>query len=175
MKKIISSLILTLICLFSFSSAVLAQCQTNADCPSGQSCQVNNVSNGPIRICMPGGGGIEPQADPIFGQIEAPQGVAQLNDQDESGMGLILFISNIIKIATIVAGVWTMFNFIIAGFTYITSANDSGKIAKIGESLTNSVVGLVIIVASYTIAAIIGLLIFGDATYIISPQIPTAI
>ena len=68
-----------------------------------------------------------------------------------------------------------MLNFILAGFTYVTSSGDSGAIEKIGTKLTLSVVGLGIIVASYTIAAVLGLIIFGDANFIINPQIPSAI
>lgn len=115
------------------------------------------------------------QPTSVFGNIEAPPGVAELNQQSDSGIGLILFFSNLIKLISVVAGLWTMFNFILAGFTYITSADNSGAIEKIGTKLTLSVVGLAIIVASYTIAAIIGLILFGDASFIINPQIPSPI
>lgn len=117
-------------------------------------------------------------AQSVFGPIDAPAGVAELNADEragESGIGLLIFISNMIKVVSIVAGVWVMFNFVTAGFTYITSAGDSGAYSKIGEKLSYSVTGLLLIVASYTIAGIIGLIIFGNATYIINPEIPTAI
>jgi hypothetical protein len=68
-----------------------------------------------------------------------------------------------------------MLNFILAGFTYITSADNPSAIEKIGTKLSSSVIGLAIIVASYTIAAVIGLILFGDATFIINPQIPSPI
>ena len=121
--------------------------------------------------------GVMAADESVFGAIEAPPGVAELNAQDESGnnIGLLIFISNMIKVVSIVAGVWVMFNFIIAGFTYITANGDSSAYSKIGEKLSLSVSGLVLIVAAYTIAGILGLIIFGDATYIINPQIPTAI
>ena len=114
----------------------------------------------------------------VFGQIEAPVGVAEFNKQAgeaNSNIGLLIFVSNLIKLASVVAGVWVLFNFISAGFTYITSAGDSSAYAKIGKKLALSATGLVLIVAAYTIAGIIGTIIFGDATYIINPQIPTAI
>lgn len=116
--------------------------------------------------------------DSVFGQIEAPVGVAELNAQAgaaSNNIGLLIFVSNIIKFASVVAGVWVLFNFITAGFTYITANGDSSAYSKIGEKLALSATGLLLIVASYTIAGIIGLLVFGDATYIINPQIPTAI
>lgn len=111
----------------------------------------------------------------VFGPIEAPAGVSDFNDQAEGGIGVLKFISNMIKIASVVAGIWVMFNFITAGFTYVTSGDDSGAISKIGSKLSLSVTGLVLIVASYTIAGLIGLIVFGDATYILNPEIPTAI
>lgn len=114
-----------------------------------------------------------PSTDSVFGNIEAPQGVAELNIH-AGGIGLLLFISNMIKLASIIAGVWVLFNFISAGFTYITSA-DSSAYSKIGEKLSMSVMGLALIVASYTIIGIVSLIIFGNPTYIINPQIPTAI
>ncbi len=110
-----------------------------------------------------------------FGAIEAPPGVDKFNQQaGASGIGLIIFFSNLIKFLAVIAGLWTMLNFISAGFTYITSS-DSGSISKIGTKLTLSVVGLAIIVASYTIAAVLGLILFGDATFIINPKIPSPI
>lgn len=114
----------------------------------------------------------------VFGPIEAPVGVSDLNEQAGdagSNIGLLIFISNMIKFASIVAGIWVMFNFITAGFTYVTSGGDSGETSKIGMKLTSSVTGLLLIVASYTIIGIISLLIFGNATYILNPEIPTAI
>ncbi len=116
--------------------------------------------------------------DSVFGNIEAPVGVKELNAQAGaagSNIGLLIFVSNMIKFASIIAGIWVMFNFITAGFTYITAAGDSSAYAKIGTNLSLSVSGLVLIVAAYTIAGIISLIIFGDPTFIINPQIPTAI
>lgn len=117
-------------------------------------------------------------AQSVFGPIEAPAGVAELNADEragESGIGLLIFVSNMIKLASVIAGVWVMFNFVSAGFTYITAGDDSGAISKIGAKLSFSVSGLLLIVAAYTIAGIIGLIVFGDPTYIINPDIPTAI
>ena len=114
--------------------------------------------------------------DELFGQIEAPQGVAQFNEQAGEGannIGLLIFISNLIKFASVVAGIWVLFNFITAGFTYVTASGDKGAYDKIGSKLTLSVTGLVLIVGAYTIAGILGLIIFGDPTYIINPDIPT--
>lgn len=108
-------------------------------------------------------------SEDIFGTIDAPAGVAKYDAASEGGIGLITFVSTLIRIATVVAGVWVMFNFILAGWIYITSNGDAKANSDVVNRVTYSVIGLVIIVASYTLAALVGLLLFGDASYILNP------
>ena len=105
----------------------------------------------------------------IFGTIEAPAGVAEYNQAAGGDIGVIIFASNILKASTVVAGIWVMINFIMAGWTYITSSGDASAHEKVSKQLTMSVIGLLLIVGSYTIAALIGLIIFGDTGYILNP------
>ena len=149
-------------------------CAHSGHCFSGSFCNANNLcqagspTTSQIPTSSPG------ELGDAIGNIDAPPGVDLFNQQAD-GVGIILFFSNLIKLIAIIAGLWAMLNFILAGFTYVTSAGDPGKIEKIGSKLTLSVVGLGIIVASYTLAALIGLIFFGDATFIINPKIPSAI
>jgi hypothetical protein len=171
MKKYILTTILVLVFLLGFSKkTIFAEVTCEGTCYTNDSCEVIGMEPAPgdcfysTSVCCT-----------TFGIIKAPPGVAEFNAQAEGGVGIIIFFSNLIKLIAVVAGLWTMLNFILAGFTYITSADNPSAVEKIGSKLTLSVVGLGIIVASYTIAAIIGLLLFGDATFIINPQIPTPI
>lgn len=107
--------------------------------------------------------------DKVFGQVKEPPGVAAFNSG--GNIGIIAFASVLIRTATIVAGVWVMINFILAGYTYITSQGDTGAHKKVQEKLTNSVLGLVLIVGSYTLTALISWLLFGDPGFILSPTI----
>ncbi len=110
----------------------------------------------------------------IFGLIEPPSGVAYYQARiGPNKIGALLFISNLIKLVVIVAGIWTMLNFIFAGWIYITNSGDSSAGQKVSTKMTNSVIGLLIVSLSYTIAAIIGMLVFGDASYIINPKLAT--
>jgi hypothetical protein len=113
-----------------------------------------------------------PGAD-IFGTIEAPEGVAQYNTQ-AGGIGIMVFFSNIIKLLTIVAGLWVFVNFLMAGWSIITSAGDSGATKKAYDKILMSVIGLVIIIGSYTLIALISLLLFGKADYILNPVLTGA-
>lgn len=108
----------------------------------------------------------------VFGSVTPPAGVADYNAKaGASNIGLILFASNVLRFFTVIVGLVIVYNFILAGSDYITHPGDTGMHAKVKDRLTMSMIGLVIIVAAYTIAAIIGLLFFGDAGFILSPVI----
>lgn len=90
-------------------------------------------------------------------------------------IGIIVFVSNLLKVFAIVAGMWAMFNLAIAGYTFITSMSDAGAMDKVKNSMTMTVIGLAIIAGAYIIAAVIGALMFGDANFILKPEITGAL
>lgn len=104
------------------------------------------------------------------GHVYRTPGIARFSPAD-GDIGLLTFISMLIKLGTIIAGIWALFNFIFAGYTYITSSGDSGAHTKVKDKITMSVLGLALIVATYTIIGVIGLIFFGDAGYILNPVV----
>lgn len=106
----------------------------------------------------------------IVGEIEVPRGVSELNTE-VGGIGIVLFISNMIKFFLILGGIWVIINLIFAGFTYITGGGKSDTHTKVKDRITMSVLGLLLMIGAYSIAAIIGLVFYGSPTYIISPTI----
>lgn len=63
-------------------------------------------------------------------------------------------VSSIIGFMTIAAGVWFIFQFLVGGFYWMTSAGDKAKLHEARERLTNAFVGLIIVVASWAILAL---------------------
>lgn len=110
-------------------------------------------------------------AEQVFGKIKPPEGVEKYDQLAGGGIGLLIFISRIIQIATIVGGIWVFFNFILAGLEYITSNGDTGAHNKVKDKLTMSIIGLVIIVVSYAVMALLGLILTGRADFFLNPQI----
>jgi hypothetical protein len=92
-------------------------------------------------------------------------------DLVSSGGGLIGFFSNVLKLVTVAAGIFAFVNLILAGFTYISSGSDPKSTAAAMAKINMSLIGLVIIVASYAIAAIAGLILFNNPSAILSPVI----
>lgn len=143
----------------------IGQCVDNVKCysPCGNSC----------GVWVPGGA----CGSAVIGGIQPPDGVLDYNQaaaiQGGGGnaIGIFVFLSTALKLFTVVAGLFMFFNFFIAGYTLIAGAGNSQKYTDVRERLTFGIIGLVIIVAAYMIAAMIGLLFFGDATFILQPDI----
>jgi len=83
-----------------------------------------------------------------------------------AGGGPGAFISNIIKLIIVVAGLYTVFNFIFAGLSYLSAGGDSKKVALAGAKIWQSIIGLVIVVAAFVIGAIVSNILFGDPSKI---------
>ena len=147
-------------------------------CQAGETPLLNSCGN-TLKCCAPprNPGNPNPGGNPpapgafssLFGTVTPPTGVDTYNNGAPANIGLIKFISRIIQVATVIAGIIVFVNFILAGFMFISSDGNASVNEKVRNQITMSVIGLVLIVASYTIIAILSLLLFGKADYILSP------
>lgn len=85
--------------------------------------------------------------------------------------GVGLFISNILRLVFVVAGIWAFINFIIAGFQYMSAGGDPKALNAAWARIWQSLIGLVFVVGSFALAALIGQLLFGDPSAILNPVI----
>ncbi len=108
----------------------------------------------------------------IFGSVTTPPGVDKFTP---GPAGLLVFISNIIKLVTVVAGLFGLFNIISAGYTYLSSGGNAKATEQAMNQMTYSLIGLVIIAGAFLITALVSLLLFGDSMFILRPTIPTAL
>lgn len=108
-----------------------------------------------------------------IGGISPPPGVKEqiAAAPANTDIAILYFFSNIIKIATVFAGIFVMYNFAMAAFTYITGQGKAESHQKVRDKITMSVIGLLIIVLAYVLAAIFSLIIFGDASFILKPTV----
>ena len=99
----------------------------------------------------------------VVGLLQAPTGVP--SDFAKTN----LFFSAIVRMLMVVAGIFTLWQFLSGGFQYISSGGDKGKITEATQKLTMSIIGLVTMTASFIIIAIISKILFGEFTYILNP------
>jgi len=109
----------------------------------------------------------------LFGDIANPLDTINPGGSNYGNVdtGLPSFITNIITLIVVAAGLYAFFNLMFAGFTYITSAGDQKKIEAALLSINNSLLGLVVMVGAAAITGVVSYVLFGSATAILSPKI----
>lgn len=105
-----------------------------------------------------------------FGTIQLPSALSNLGDVDT---GLSTLLNIIFGILIIIAGIYAVFNFIIAGYLFISAGGDPKKVADAWAKIWQSILGLVVSAGAFVIAAIISQLIFGDPSTLLNPILPT--
>jgi hypothetical protein len=96
----------------------------------------------------------------IWGTINPPPGVTAYGGNNLGGLGL--FMSVIVKSIIAFAGVYAFINLILAGFSFMSAGGNSEKIAQSWSKIYMTMIGLLVAVASFVIAGILGRLLFND-------------
>lgn len=91
----------------------------------------------------------------------------------DSGQGLVVLGNSLLKFVIVLAGLYTFWNFIAAGYGFMSAGDDAKAMGKAWEKFTSSLLGLLFVAGSFVLAAIFGQLIFGDYTMLLSPRIYT--
>lgn len=113
---------------------------------------------------------VSTQRNPI-GNIPPPVGVANFDGGNLGGLSI--FITVLIRLIIIGAALYGLVNFVLAGYTFISAGGDSKQIAVAWAKIWQTILGIAIATGSFVIAALIGLVFFGDATAILNPIITT--
>ncbi|MCL4338410.1 hypothetical protein M1271_01840 [Patescibacteria group bacterium] len=109
--------------------------------------------------------------DPAIGCITPPSFIQSGIDSTGKLTGMLIFLNSLLKLVFIIAGLWGFINLIIGGFGFMTAGGDSKAIGKSWERIWQTFLGLLIIVSSFLLAAIIGMLLFKNPTAILQPQL----
>lgn len=112
-----------------------------------------------------------------FGTVQNPFAAGGLNVPayagSTQGQGLVILLNNLLKFSIVVAGLFTLWNLIAAGYMFMSAGGDSKALGKAWEKIWQSIIGLLIVAGSFVLAAIFGFLIFGDSSALITPRIYT--
>ena len=99
-----------------------------------------------------------------FGTIQLPPGVGRFGTFFSGGPAL--FITNILKLLIVFAGLYAVFNFVLAGYAFMSAGGDPKKIADAWAKIWQTMLGLIVAAGAFIIAGIISRIIFGDVTMI---------
>lgn len=100
---------------------------------------------------------LTPQAHAAFtqgGDIVGP-GTYQDIGSAQAGTSLETLISTLIGAITAIAGLGFLIYFLIGGINWITAGGDKTKVESAQKHLTNGLTGLIVLVASYAIMAVV--------------------
>ncbi|HPD44930.1 MAG TPA: hypothetical protein PK131_02020 [Candidatus Woesebacteria bacterium] len=91
-----------------------------------------------------------------LGKVTPPPWLGKwIKPGDEPGQGLFYFLSVLLSLAVTIAGIYLVFQFIFAGYMYLSAGGDPKKVELAGAKLWQSLLGLVIVAASLTLAGVI--------------------
>ncbi len=110
-------------------------------------------------------------ASKIFGEVKPPPAISKYSSDPGLAIGTILDI--VLKLLVVGAGIYTLINLVLAGYSFLSAGEDPKKIAGAWSRIWQSALGLAVTAGSFTLAAIFGKLIFGNWNFILKPVIPT--
>ncbi len=99
------------------------------------------------------GGGLGPFAEALCKLL--PTAGNETNNAKLAFGAFAFLISNVIGIMVMVAGVWFIIQFLLGGFSWLSSGGDKGKLEKAQQTLLHAVIGLVIVLSAYALISLI--------------------
>jgi len=104
-----------------------------------------------------------------FGSINPPAGISD----GDAGQNIGNLIQTVIWVLIVGAGIYALFNFILAGYGFLSAGDDPKKVAGAWAKIWQTALGLLVAAGAFVLAAIFGELIFGQWDFILNPKIPT--
>jgi len=109
---------------------------------------------------------------PPFGSVELPPEITTRFGTVEGG-AIGNLINTILRLLVIIAGIYTVFNLVLAGYAFLSAGDDPKKIAGAWTKIWQSILGLTVAAGALVISAIIGWLLFDNPFFLVNPSIPT--
>lgn len=105
----------------------------------------------------------------LFGKVTPPQGLSGV--EGPGGIGSLINVG--LNILVIVAGIYALFNLVIAGYGFMSAGDDPKKVASSWQKIWQTLMGLAFAAGAFILAAIFGKILFGDYGALLNPVIPT--
>jgi hypothetical protein len=96
---------------------------------------------------------------PLGGTIGSGAGLGPLSAPTSGTNALTMItrlVSSVIGFMTVAAGIWFIFQFLIGGYTWLSSMGDKHRLQEARDRIVNALIGLVIVVAGVAIVSLAG-------------------
>lgn len=108
----------------------------------------------------------------FFGNPSPPPGLAEYENVAIAPSPLILFFSNIYRLAVFGIFIYAIINLLISAIQYIGSSGNPETLKQASGRIWISFLGLIIVAVALLLAAVIGIVFFHDARFLLNPAIP---
>lgn len=114
----------------------------------------------PLGIIFAADKGLGCDTNNSFGLIA--EFLCKLNPDDKKANSVTVgnkfnsIVSALIGLLTIFAGLWFLIQIIVAGYSWIGSGGDGKKVTEARDKITNSLIGLIIIVIAWVLVGLVG-------------------
>ena len=106
-----------------------------------------------------------------IGEIATPEALARFGEIESGGLGR--FLNLIFKFLIGAAGIYAVFNIIIAAYSFMSAGDDPKKVAGAWKKIWQTMLGLTFAAGAFVLAAVFGKLIYGEYGALLFPVIPT--
>ncbi|HMB65859.1 MAG TPA: pilin, partial [Patescibacteria group bacterium] len=166
-KSKILLLFFSFIVLFLLAGAGLVQaeegnnsgCQVDADCSEGQICDIQTPNLTGTCVSSTSGSGSSASVETPLSTLQTAGGEIKVGKQN-----LPALVGNIISVILSLVGVILLIIVVYGGVLYMTAGGDSEKVRKAKSMIANSIIGLIIVLAAYSISSFVVRSIGGEGT-----------
>ncbi len=110
--------------------------------------------------------------DNKFGTVALPDGLSAGFGSDP-GVAFGKLIQFGLRALVVGAGIYALFNLVLAGYSFMSAGDDSKKVASAWSQISQTLIGLAFSAGAFVLAALFGQLIFRDPMFLLKPVIPT--
>lgn len=105
-----------------------------------------------------------------FGEVKVPDKLNTIYGS-EAGPAFGKIIQFGLRALVVGAGIYAMFNLVLAGYSFMSAGDDSKKVASAWAQISQTIIGLAFAAGAFVIAAMVGFLLFGDASFLFKPTL----
>jgi len=105
----------------------------------------------------------------FFGQITPPSAVPTLGGTGDTD-GLINLLNIVLKLVFVVAGLWSLWNLILAGYLLIAGGVESSKLERVRGVFIWTFLGIVIMISAVLVAGLIGYFVYNNWSAVLNPK-----
>ncbi len=106
-----------------------------------------------------------------FGTVDLPAGLQAYGKEPGPAIGKLIQFS--LRALVVGAGLYALFNLVLAGYSFMSAGDDSKKVAAAWAQIWQTMLGLAVAAGSFVLAAIFGQILFDDPMFLLSPKIET--